>query len=173
MGEHYFSLVSKKQKKTPKKTKFSKGNVIAVTVVVCVVALIGYFAMNSLSPVNSNGIVFAPTTNISLKAVKSSQGTYHFQHTKGGKSLPSTAGSSPPLKVAKGNLIDIRLINEDKNEPGNPSKHNLNIDEFNVHTKDLTYFQSDSVLFLANKTGTFTYYCSIHPEMKGTITITN
>jgi len=64
------------------------------------------------------------------------------------------------------------LINEDKNQPNNPSKHNLNIDEFNVHTKDLGYFQSESVTFLADKTGTFDYYCSIHPDMKGVITIT-
>ena len=173
MPEIYFSLVNKKQKKSPPKKKFPKGTVISAAVIVCVAVLIGFFAIKSLSPVNSDGIVFAPTTNISLKAVKSSQGSYHFQHTKGGKSLPSTAGQSPPLKVAKGNLIDIRLINEEKNQPGSPSKHNLNIDEFNVHTKDLGYFESDSVLFLADRTGTFNYYCSIHPEMKGTITITN
>jgi len=64
------------------------------------------------------------------------------------------------------------LINEDKNQPNNPSKHNLNIDEFNVHTKDLGYFQSESITFLADQTGTFDYYCSIHPDMKGVITIT-
>jgi len=64
------------------------------------------------------------------------------------------------------------LINEDKNQPNNPSKHNLNIDEFNVHTKDLGYFQSESITFLADQIGTFDYYCSIHPDMKGVITIT-
>jgi len=169
MPENYFILLSKKQKKSSKR---SKTNIIAIAVVTGVIILIGSIVLNSFSPVNSDGFVFAPTSNIFLKAVKSNQGTYHYQKTRGGKALPSTAGSSPPITISKGNLIQIHLINEDKNELGNPSKHNLNIDEFNVHIKDLDYFQSDSVTFLADKTGTFKYYCSIHPEMSGVITIT-
>ena len=92
-------------------------------------------------------------------------------HTKGGKALPTSEGQSPPISVSKGNLVQIHLINEEKNSSEIPSKHNLNIDEFNVHTKDLGYFQSESVTFLADKEGTFDYYCSIHPEMRGTITV--
>jgi plastocyanin len=45
----------------------------------------------------------------------------------------------------------------------------LNVDAFNVHTKDLGYFQSQTITFIANKNGTFPYYCTIHPEMKGLI----
>ena len=91
--------------------------------------------------------------------------------TKGGKTVPNVAGDSPPLMVTNGNLVQIHLINEEKNEPSNKSIHNLNIDEFNVHTGDLGYFQTKSITFLADKVGTFEYYCSIHPEMKGTITV--
>lgn len=170
MLENYFFVLNKKLKNP---SKISRGSVISIGVILCVFVIIGYFALNSFTPVNSDGPVFAPMTNISLKAVKSSQGNYHYQHTKGGKSLPSSEGLSPPLTVTKGNLIQIHLINEEKNQPDNPSKHNLNIDEFNVHTKDLGYFQTDSLVFFADKTGTFTYYCSIHPEMKGTITVIN
>jgi len=129
-------------------------------------------SLNSFSTVNSDGFVFAPSTNISLKAVQSDQGSYHYQFVKGGKSLSSVSGSSSVINVSKGNLVDIHLINEDRNLPNNPSKHNLNIDEFNVSIKDLDYFQSESVTFLADKTGTFDYYCSIHQDMKGTITVT-
>ncbi|QUC64120.1 cupredoxin domain-containing protein [Nitrosopumilus sp. K4] len=160
--------MNKKRKKT---SKYSKGNVISIGVVFCVFVLIGFFALKSFSPVNSEGLVFAPSTNISLKAVKSSQGNYHYQTTRGGKSLPFSEGLSPELTAAKGNLVQIHLINEEKNLPNKLSKHNLNIDAFNVHTKDLSYFQSDSIIFLANQTGTFDYYCSIHPDMKGIITI--
>ncbi len=46
-----------------------------------------------------------------------------------------------------------------------------NIDEFDTPTKDLGYFQSQPVIFTANKTGTFNYYCSIHPEMTGKIIV--
>ncbi|MFQ5781851.1 MAG: cupredoxin domain-containing protein [Nitrosopumilus sp.] len=153
--------------------RVSKGNIISISVVAGVIILIGVVALNAFSPVNSNSLVFAPTTNIFLKAVKSPQG-YHYssQSTKGGKAVPTTAGTSPSIKVSKGNLVQIHLINEEKNEQGLPSNHNLNIDEFNVHMQDLGYFQTASITFLADKTGTFDYYCSIHKDMKGTITVT-
>lgn len=151
----------------------SRGTIISIGSIVAVSVVLGFFALNSMHPVNSDNFVFAPTTNIFLKALKSPQG-YHYssQSTKGSKTVPSVAGSSPPLVVSKGNLVQIHLINEEKNERDEPSKHNLNIDEFNVHIKDLGYFQTDSQTFLADKTGTFHYYCSIHPDMQGTITVT-
>jgi hypothetical protein len=165
--ENSFCPVNKK-----KSSKITRSSIISVSIIAGVIILIGGIALNSFHPVNSESFVFAPTTNLFLKAVKSSQGNYHYQTTKGGKSLSSTEGTSPSLTVSKGNIIQIHLINEEKNQPNNPSKHNLNIDEFNVHIKDLDYFQTDEVAFLADKTGTFDYYCSIHPDMKGTITIT-
>lgn len=134
--------------------------------------MIGGIALNSFSPVNSDGLVFAPSSNIFLKAVKSAHGSYHYQHTKGGNALPTSGDTSSPISASIGNLIQIHLINEEKNETGIPSKPNLNIDEFNVHIKDLGYFQSESVTFLADKEGSFDYYCSIHPEMRGTIIVT-
>ena len=161
--------MGKKQKKS---FLVTRQNVISIIVVSGVFILIGYFALQSFKPVNSDNLVFEPSTNIYLKAVNSPQG-YHYssQSTKGGKIPPSVEGSSPTLTVAKENLVQIHMINEEKNENGNPSKHNLNIDEFNVHTKDLGYFQTESVTFLADKEGVFVYYCTIHPEMKGTIRV--
>ena len=85
--------------------------------------------------------------------------------------VPTTVGNSPSLTVENGNLIQIHLINEEKNDASSKSSHNLNIDEFNVHTGNLGYFQTKSITFLADKIGTFNYYCSIHPEMRGTITV--
>ena len=161
--------MAKKQKKI---SLISKGNIISVIIVCGVLVLIAYFALQSFKPVNSDQFVFEPTTNIFLKAVNSPQG-YHYasQSTKGGKVLPSVAGSSPTITVSKGNLVQIHLINEEKNPPGGYSKHNLHIDEFNVHFKDLGYFQTESIIFLADKTGTFEYYSSIHPEMRGIIEV--
>jgi len=165
--ENSFSPVNKK-----KSPKISRSSIISASIIAGVVILIGSIALNSFHPVNSESFVFAPTTNLFLNAVKSSQGNYHYQTTKGGKSLSSTEGTSPSLIVPKGNIIQIHLINEEKNQLNNPSKHNLNIDEFNVHIKDLNYFQSESVTFLADEVGTFDYYCSVHPGMLGTITVT-
>lgn len=159
--------------KHKQRSKISLGNIISVSVVAGVVFLVGFFALQSFSPVNSDQLVFAPSTNVYLKAVESPEG-YHFssQSTRGGKIVPSTYGSSPSISVSKGNLVQIHLINEEKNQSGYSSTHNLNIDEFNVHTKDLSYFQAEAITFLADKPGTFEYYCSIHPEMHGTITVT-
>jgi len=167
MHENSFCPMNKK-----KSSQISRSSIISVSIVTAVVILLGSFALNSFHPINSDSFVFAPSTNIFLKAVKSSQGNYHYQTSKGGKSLSSIEGTSPSISVSKGNIIQIHLINEEKNQPDNPSKHNLNIDEFNVHIKDLNYFQSESVTFLADKTGTFDYYCSIHPDMIGRITVT-
>jgi len=165
-----FLLLVKKNKQP---SHILRDNIISISVVTVVVILVGFFVLQGFSPVNSDQFIFKPSTNITLKAVNFPQG-YHYlsQSTKGSKGVPSVAGSSPSLIVSKGNLVQIHLINEERNQSGNPSKHNLNIDEFNVHTNDLGYFQTDSILFLSDKTGTFDYYCSIHPEMKGTITIT-
>ncbi|AFS81226.1 methyl-accepting chemotaxis protein [Candidatus Nitrosopumilus koreensis AR1] len=168
ISENYPYLLNKK---ITKSSKLSRTNVISITVLTGIIILVGIAILHSFSPVNSDSLVFAPPSNIFLKAVKSAQGSYHYMHTKGGKSLPTSAGNSPHISASKGNLVEIHLINEEKNQPGNPSKHNLNIDEFNVHTKDLGYFQSESITFLADKSGTFDYYCSIHPEMRGQITV--
>ena len=167
MHENSFFHVNKRKSRT-----ISRSSIVSSSVIAGVVILIGIISLNSFHPVNSESFVFAPTTNLFLNAVKSSQGNYHYQTTKGGKSISSTEGTSLSLIVPKGNIIQIHLINEEKNQPNNPSKHNLNIDEFNVHIKDLNYFQSDSVMFLADKSGTFDYYCSVHPGMLGTITVT-
>jgi plastocyanin len=35
----------------------------------------------------------------------------------------------------------------------------------------LAYYETQTITFVADKTGTFEYYCTIHPEMKGNITI--
>ncbi|AFS83551.1 cupredoxin domain-containing protein [Candidatus Nitrosopumilus sediminis] len=157
--------------KKKKPSKISRGTIISVSVVAGVIILIGVVTLNSFSPVNSDNLVFAPSSNVFLKAVSSSNGNYHYQHAKGGKTTGSAEGISPSISVSQDNLIQLHLINEDRNQPNNPSKHNLNIDEFNVHTKDLGYFQSESITFVADKLGTFDYYCSIHPDMKGTITV--
>jgi len=158
--------------KKKKVSRFSRGYLISLVTVGGVAILIGFLVLNSFIPVNYDGFIFESPTNILLKAVKSPEG-YHFstQSSRGGKMIPSTVGNSPSLTVKNGNLIQIHLINEEKNESSSKSIHNLNIDEFNVHTGDLGYFQTKSITFLADKIGTFDYYCSIHPEMRGTITV--
>lgn len=131
-----------------------------------------YYVIMSMIPVNATLPVFGSPSNIFIKAVKTNKGyTFASQSVKGGKTPPILGKTSPTFIVEDGNLVTMHLINEDKNMPNELSKHNLNIDEFNVHSKDLSYFQTQSITFLADKKGTFDYYCSIHPEMRGEIIV--
>jgi len=138
-----------------------------------VIGILGYTTINSMIPVNSNFPVFSAPTNIYLKAIKSPDRGYVFasQSVKGGKGVPLTGTRSPTFVANKGNLVSLHLISEDLNTKDEPSLHNINIDEFNVHSKNLHYFESQTITFLADKQGEFHYYCTIHPEMGGTLEV--
>ncbi len=162
--------------KSKKKTNmFSKEVIIGIVIAVVVISIIAYFGINSLIPVNGKSPVLSPPRNTFIKAVHSPQTGYIFVSQSSGavKGLRGGGGSSgsstdPTYTLKKGSLESIHMINEDYQTH---SKHNFNIDEFNVHTKDLGYFQTQTVTFIADKEGTFQYYCTIHPEMKGTIVV--
>ena len=64
------------------------------------------------------------------------------------------------IRVRKGDTVRIVF----KNEGG---MHNWVLDEFNAGTKTLQSGQTDTIEFVANKTGTFEYYCSVgnHRQM--------
>ena len=146
---------------------------MVISGIVVVIGILGYVAINSMIPVNSNFPVFAAPTNLYIKSLKTSDRGYIFasQSVKGGKGVPLTGTRSPTFVVNKGNLISLHLINEDKDSIEGASLHNINIDEFKVHSKNLRYFEADTVTFVADKDGQFDYYCSLHPEMKGTLEV--
>lgn len=58
------------------------------------------------------------------------------------------------ITVNKGDVVKIILNNTE-------GRHDLVIDEFNVSTQVLTAGKTDEVQFIADKSGTFEYYCSI------------
>jgi plastocyanin len=86
------------------------------------------------------------------------------------KGLRGSGGNviNPEYTFSKGGLETFHIINEDYATKAN---HNFNLDEFNVHTKTLGPSESQTITFLADKAGTFEYYCTIHPGMNGTITV--
>lgn len=73
------------------------------------------------------------------------------------------------LTVKKGDTIKITF----KNDNGT---HDFRIDEFNVATAKIGTGQEETVTFVADKAGTFEYYCSVGNHramgMKGTLTVT-
>jgi len=59
------------------------------------------------------------------------------------------------IKVKKGDKVKVVF----KNDKGT---HDWVIDEFNIRTKVLEAGQTDTVEFIADKSGSFEYYCSVN-----------
>jgi hypothetical protein len=162
--------VRKKQKNNNKNKFFTKGTIIGIAVIAALASVGGYFALGSMVPVNGTTPVFGTPTNLYIIATHTTTDGYIFQEqsTRQGKKSLTTGAIDVSIHVIKGELVSIHVINEDKETQ---SQQDLNIDEFNVHTKKLNYFQAQTINFIADKTGTFKYYSTIHPEMKGAIVV--
>jgi hypothetical protein len=162
--------VPKKQKRQVSKG-VSRNRVVAIGAMAAMAVAIGIAGYNSSIPANGSAPVFGLASNHFLKTTHSAKEGYIYVSQSSGsvKGLKSGGGVvNPSYAFTKGNLQSLHLINEDSDTH---SRHNLNIDAFNVHTKDLAYFESQTVTFVPDKAGTFEYYCTIHPEMKGDITV--
>lgn len=64
------------------------------------------------------------------------------------------------IRVKKGNTVRLTLKN-------NEGFHDWTLDEFNARTKQIQAGQTDTIQFVADKAGTFEYYCSVgnHRQM--------
>jgi len=73
------------------------------------------------------------------------------------------------LAVKKGDTVKITFKNAD-------GTHDLRIDEFNAATKRIRTGEQETITFVADKAGSFEFYCSVgsHRQMgmKGTLTVT-
>ena len=63
------------------------------------------------------------------------------------------------IKVKKGDTVKIIFQNSG-------GMHNLNIDEFNAKTKTIKTGETETIEFLADKAGTFKYYCAVGAHRK-------
>lgn len=72
------------------------------------------------------------------------------------------------MTVNKGDTVKITFVNE-------AGTHDWVIDEFNARTKVLQGGQTETIEFVADKSGSFEYYCSVgtHRQMgmKGTLIV--
>jgi plastocyanin len=164
----------------------SRNAIIAIAAIGAIISIGAYFAIMSMVPVNGNAPVFGAPKNNFFKASHSAKSGFFFVGQSAGGARkgfsPSVGGNAniastsnladsptgPTLYVSKGGLESIHFINEDYDTH---SKHNFNIDEFKVRSKDLGYFQSQIITFIVDKDGVFEYYCSIHPEMRGKVVV--
>jgi hypothetical protein len=161
--------VVKKQKNNAKGSPVSKGMVITIAILAALVSGGVYYIWISAVPVNSSTPVFATASNVYIKAIHTDQGyAFDEQSTKTGKRTLSGTNIDPSIHISKGTLVALHVINEDKDTG---SEQDLNIDDFKVHTRHLKYFEAQTITFIADKDGTYPYYSTLHPEMKGTIIV--
>lgn len=62
--------------------------------------------------------------------------------------------SQSELRIKQGDTVELTLTNSD-------GFHDLVIDELGVATKKIRAGETDTVTFVADRTGTFEYYCSV------------
>ena len=72
------------------------------------------------------------------------------------------------MSIKKGDTVKITLVNSG-------GSHDLRIDEFNVATSRIRGGAQETVSFVADKVGSFEYYCSVGDHramgMKGTLNV--
>lgn len=77
--------------------------------------------------------------------------------------------SPSTMTVQKGDTVKITFVNGE-------GFHDFKIDDFDVSTKQIAAGVSETVEFVADKAGSFEYYCSVGSHramgMKGTLTVT-
>ncbi|MEK7613663.1 MAG: cupredoxin domain-containing protein [Patescibacteria group bacterium] len=105
--------------------------------------------------VEDDGALAADDTNSLVNLINVEGGKFYFK--------PNT------ITAKKGETVRITFKNVD-------GLHDFVIDEFNVKTKQLQGGTEETVEFVADKVGTFEYYCSVgtHRQMGmvGTLTVT-
>jgi plastocyanin len=167
-------MKKKQQARQSNSFKLTKKSAIIYGSIGAVVAAIAIAAYFSSVPVNSSVPVFGFANNHFIKASVTSSGYVWISASSGSvKGMRGSNGAgveNPTYLFNKGELESLHITNEDEQTH---SAHNFNIDEFNVHSRNLNAFGSESqtINFIADKAGTFHYYCSLHPEMKGDIVI--
>lgn len=126
--------------------------------IIAVVFVLGgagiFFARSQVSGQTLGSQTQVPTINGNVKEFTVTETNYAFN--------PAT------ITVNKGDTAKINFVNSD-------GVHNFVIDEYSVSTNPIQAGNNDSVTFLADKAGSFTYYCSVdgHRElgMVGTLIV--
>ena len=114
----------------------------------------------SVSPSVSATPTASPTTSPTVSPTKTATPTAVSTiktFTVVGKSFSFTPAE---MTVNKGDTVKIIFQNSG-------GSHNWKIDEFNASTKVISSGQTETIQFVADKTGTFEYYCSVgtHRQM--------
>ena len=129
-------------------------NILPVLVVLLVVGFLGYTYMGRqqrsvMQQSESAKTTTTPEASSGASGVTSQSAAKEFT-VEGGMFYfkPSE------MKVKKGDTVKITLTNKE-------GLHDWVLDEFNAKTKRIKAGETDTVTFIADKVGTFEYYCSV------------
>lgn len=129
---------------------------IIVGVVLAIVALAGIVGSYQLSIAQSSQVSTTPAAASSSTAQSP---TVEFALTVQDASTPLAfvynSQDNPTLYVHKGDVVNVTLTNT------GTQPHDFTLQGYNLKTKVLSSGQSDSIIFKADTTGKFTYYCSV------------
>lgn len=151
-----------------------------ISIIVVAVVLVGVYWLlkgdSSPEPTSTPTVTASPTATASVSPSVSPTAT----PTSSPTSTPvislktfTVTGTSfsfnpPTIKVKKGDTVKIIFVNND-------GFHDWTIDAFNAHTSQIQAGQTATVTFVADKTGSFEYYCSVGTHraqgMKGTLVV--
>src|SRR5919201_649603 len=142
--------------------RLTRKRVITYGIIAAIVSLISITVYNSMIPTNGAAPVFGIPNNHFVKAKYSPRSGYAWVSISSGsiKGVRSSGGggiTNPQYVFNIGGLQSMHVINEDYETH---SKHNFNIDELNIHSRDLAYSDSQTITFVADKPGTYHYYCN-------------
>ncbi|MEK7519905.1 MAG: cupredoxin domain-containing protein [Patescibacteria group bacterium] len=137
----------------------SKGIIFVIIIVVVALGVWAFTSKTATAP--QNGMQMPPAVN---QQMPTAPAVKEFIVTGSSFSFaPNT------LAVKKGDRVRIVF----KNAEG---FHDWKLDEFGVATKQLKVGESETIEFIADKAGTFEYYCSVGKHramgMKGILTVT-
>lgn len=128
-------------KQSPSK-KTRQKIILAIIGIIIIGSILGYYASNA-SVTSSEK---TPIQNIYLITRHDPDKGFIFAIKSTDDKSFYTYTPISEINVKKDQPVSIHLVNGDKDE-----KHDFNIDEFNVHTRDLWYFEGDTSTFVANK----------------------
>ena len=125
---------------------------ILVIIIMLIVVLGGYFFYKGRSQ--------EPVSDTNLPPAQESQSETQQNNSTGAVSIKDFSFDSSNLTIKTGTTVV--WTNEDS------APHQINSDDFDSSILN----QGDSFQFNFQTAGTYDYYCSIHPSMKGKIVVT-
>lgn len=125
-------------------------------IIIVVLALIGgawYFSSQS-SVSNKTVTEEVPVTESLTQETATDEATLEGETKEFNLTGANFKFSVTEIRVNKGDTVKINFTSNDM-------MHDFVVDEFNARTKVVPSGQSDSVTFVADKSGEFEYYCSV------------